>query len=222
VNVTASSGFTPVNSGHSDQPSAAKKPRLEENAMDVDQQYTSVVIEDSISSRLQEQRVPSTRIHISESPQPLVIPLCQLQPQGHPEDDMEQDHHEHEPDLSLIEPQLPIQRHTPVASSSGPPLYQQPNNRSDGPRYEQHVNGRPPMDGQQYDVPVQTPGQDLIAFAQSLGKLSELLLGAATELEPESVGDLEEEIHHDWRVEEMATFVEGFVKGAKRRGGRKW
>lgn len=57
-------------------------------------------------------------------------------------------------------------------------------------------------------------GSDLAAFAASLGRLSQLLVSAGKNLDHERIGALESEIHHDWRVDEMATFVEGFLKGA--------
>jgi hypothetical protein len=55
---------------------------------------------------------------------------------------------------------------------------------------------------------------DLEAFAASLSRLSRLLGHACESLPQERVIALGEEIHHDWRVDEMATFVEGFLKGA--------
>lgn len=66
-------------------------------------------------------------------------------------------------------------------------------------------------------------GSDLAAFATSLGRLSQLLIGAGKSLDNERIGALESEIHHDWRVDEMATFVEGFLKGASANtAGRGW
>lgn len=65
-------------------------------------------------------------------------------------------------------------------------------------------------------------GSDLAAFAQSLGRLSEILVGAGKELGSERIGALENEIHHDWRVDEMATFVEGFLKGASSHMAKGW
>lgn len=66
-------------------------------------------------------------------------------------------------------------------------------------------------------------GSDLAAFAISLGRLSHLLINAGKHLDSERIGALESEIHHDWRVDEMATFVEGFLKGASANGvGKTW
>lgn len=66
-------------------------------------------------------------------------------------------------------------------------------------------------------------GSDLAAFATSLGRLSHLLINAGKHLDSERIGALESEIHHDWRVDEMATFVEGFLKGASANGvGKTW
>lgn len=55
---------------------------------------------------------------------------------------------------------------------------------------------------------------DLEAFGVSLGRLSQLLKVACETLPRDRVVALGEEINHDWRVDEMATFVEGFLKGA--------
>lgn len=66
-------------------------------------------------------------------------------------------------------------------------------------------------------------GSDLAAFANSLGRLSQLLINAGKNLDSERIGALESEIHHDWRVDEMATFVEGFLKGASANAaGKGW
>lgn len=66
-------------------------------------------------------------------------------------------------------------------------------------------------------------GSDLAAFATSLGRLSQLLVNAGKNLDNERIGALESEIHHDWRVDEMATFVEGFLKGASANAvGKGW
>lgn len=66
-------------------------------------------------------------------------------------------------------------------------------------------------------------GSDLAAFAASLGRLSQLLVTAGKNLDNERIGALESEIHHDWRVDEMATFVEGFLKGASANAvGKGW
>lgn len=66
-------------------------------------------------------------------------------------------------------------------------------------------------------------GSNLAAFATSLGRLSQLLINAGKSLDNERIGALESEIHHDWRVDEMATFVEGFLKGASAKtAGREW
>lgn len=66
-------------------------------------------------------------------------------------------------------------------------------------------------------------GSDLAAFATSLGRLSHLLINAGKHLDSERIGALESEIHHDWRVDEMATFVEGFLKGASANAvGKTW
>lgn len=55
---------------------------------------------------------------------------------------------------------------------------------------------------------------ELEAFGASLGRLSHLLKVACETLPQERVIALGGEINHDWRVDEMATFVEGFLKGA--------
>jgi len=61
--------------------------------------------------------------------------------------------------------------------------------------------------------------KELIEFAQGLDRLGGLLFSALEELDDEAIDDLQSEIRHDWRVEEMATFVEGYFKGARKRGG---
>jgi hypothetical protein len=66
-----------------------------------------------------------------------------------------------------------------------------------------------------------TVGQGLLEFAASLGSLSRLLNMAAEELDDEAIEGLEDEINHDWRVQEMATFVEGYFKGASKRRKRR-
>jgi hypothetical protein len=60
--------------------------------------------------------------------------------------------------------------------------------------------------------------KELVAFAQGLDRLGGLLFSALEELDDEAIDDLQSEIRHDWRVEEMATFVEGYFKGARKRG----
>lgn len=65
-------------------------------------------------------------------------------------------------------------------------------------------------------------GQGLRQFADALKDLSQLLTMAADELDEEAVEGLEEEIHHDWRVQEMTTFVDGYFKGALKRTKRNW
>lgn len=65
-------------------------------------------------------------------------------------------------------------------------------------------------------------GQGLRQFADALRDLSQLLTMAADELDEEAVEGLEEEIHHDWRVQEMTTFVDGYFKGAVKRRNRNW
>lgn len=63
-------------------------------------------------------------------------------------------------------------------------------------------------------------GQGLMDFALSLGNLSRLLKMAAEELDDDAIEGLEDEINHDWRVQEMTTFVEGYFKGASKRKRR--
>jgi len=44
--------------------------------------------------------------------------------------------------------------------------------------------------------------------------LAQLVSSATDVLGDERLVALAEEIHHDWKVDEMATFVDGFLKGA--------
>jgi len=44
--------------------------------------------------------------------------------------------------------------------------------------------------------------------------LAQLVSSATEVLGDERLMALAEEIHHDWKVDEMATFVDGFLKGA--------
>lgn len=64
------------------------------------------------------------------------------------------------------------------------------------------------------------PRADLEAFANSLERLSRLLFAARDNLSRKQVGVLENDIHHDWKVDEMSTFVEGFLRGADALDGR--
>jgi hypothetical protein len=64
--------------------------------------------------------------------------------------------------------------------------------------------------------------KELLEFAQGLERLGGLLFAALEELDDETVEGLQNEIRHDWRVEEMGTFVEGYLKGAKKRNGSRW
>lgn len=59
--------------------------------------------------------------------------------------------------------------------------------------------------------------REVVLFAQSVEKLSCLLYVALDELEDKSVIGLQRELLHDWRVSEMAIFVEGYLKGGRRR-----
>ena len=55
---------------------------------------------------------------------------------------------------------------------------------------------------------------DTVNFAASLARLAQLVSSATNVLGDERLVALAEEIHHDWKVDEMATFVDGFLKGA--------
>ncbi|KAF8248017.1 hypothetical protein K440DRAFT_643286 [Wilcoxina mikolae CBS 423.85] len=66
--------------------------------------------------------------------------------------------------------------------------------------------------------------KELLEFAQGLERLGGLLYTALEELDDQTVQGLQCELRHDWRVEEMGTFVEGYLKGATKRnkGGSGW
>ena len=59
--------------------------------------------------------------------------------------------------------------------------------------------------------------KEVVLFAQSVERLSCLLYVALDELEDKSVIGLQRELLHDWRVLDMAIFVEGYLKGGRRR-----
>jgi hypothetical protein len=72
--------------------------------------------------------------------------------------------------------------------------------------------------GDAFDKDRGEKAKELVEFAQGLDRLGGLLFSALEELDDEAIDDLQSEIRHDWRVEEMATFVEGYFKGARKRG----
>ncbi|RPA95807.1 hypothetical protein L873DRAFT_1845775 [Choiromyces venosus 120613-1] len=55
---------------------------------------------------------------------------------------------------------------------------------------------------------------ETINFVASLSRLAQLVSSATEVLGDERLMALADEIHHDWKVDEMATFVDGFLKGA--------
>ncbi|KAG0125344.1 hypothetical protein HOY82DRAFT_571989 [Tuber indicum] len=55
---------------------------------------------------------------------------------------------------------------------------------------------------------------ETVNFAASLSRLAGLVSSATEALGDERLMALAEEIHHDWKVDEMATFIDGFLKGA--------
>ena len=63
-------------------------------------------------------------------------------------------------------------------------------------------------------------GDGLRQFAGELSRLSDLLMMGVNDLDTEAIEGLEEEINHDWKVVEMSTFVDGYIRGAKRRMAR--
>lgn len=103
-----------------------------------------------------------------------------------------------------VRPPLP-KRHRVSASAAQREIELEPEVEAD----EEVEDGEPVLNANGHLV-----GSDLAAFAASLGRLSQLLVNAGKHLDHERIGALESEIHHDWRVDEMATFVEGFLKGA--------
>lgn len=66
---------------------------------------------------------------------------------------------------------------------------------------------------------VRVPGEDLAALAKSLGWLSQLLERACKECNAEQIGLLEQNLRHEWRVDEMTIFVHGFLSGIAKNQG---
>lgn len=85
-------------------------------------------------------------------------------------------------------------------------------------RSRQGDESEEPNERNPFDVVVRSEkARELIEFVKSLDRLGELLYGAVKELDDQALDELQGELCHDWRVEEMATFVEGFFKGARKR-----
>ncbi|KAF8535049.1 hypothetical protein BDD12DRAFT_808869 [Trichophaea hybrida] len=94
---------------------------------------------------------------------------------------------------------------------------------------EEHmiVNGDSADDGEVERLSFQNRcimAKELLEFAQGLERLGGLLYTALEQLDDQTVQGLQCELRHDWRVEEMGTFVEGYLKGATKRnkGGSGW
>ncbi|KAL0640462.1 hypothetical protein Q9L58_000432 [Maublancomyces gigas] len=66
---------------------------------------------------------------------------------------------------------------------------------------------------------VRGPGEDLAAFAKSLGWLSQLLERACKECSAEEIGWLEQYLGNEWRVDEMGIFIHGFLSGIAKNQG---
>lgn len=66
---------------------------------------------------------------------------------------------------------------------------------------------------------VRGPGEDLAAFAESLGWLSQLLERACKECNAEQIGWLEQNLGNEWRVDEMSIFIHGFLSGIAKNQG---
>ncbi|CUS11984.1 unnamed protein product [Tuber aestivum] len=102
-------------------------------------------------------------------------------------------------------------------SSSSSPLSSPPLQPSPSPLQSPLVNPRAapppptPLSASSDSGRVRT---ETVNFATSLSRLAHLVSSATEVLGDERLMTLAEEIHHDWKVDEMATFVDGFLKGA--------
>ena len=111
-------------------------------------------------------------------------------------------HDERAPSTVSSEPEL-MRSHSLASQSS---IISNPTKRWNGGRFHP------------FSITRQKITREMIEFGEGLEKLVHLIDTAVRELPDDKLETLQTELRHDWRVYEMATFVEGYFKGASERG----